>query len=111
MRLLDTHSGQFVDSDPKYKKTVYAILSHTWDPRGEQTFEELRAILAYSSHSSDEPQIHDQSSMSAAYTSCSGEYQSGDPPRGPSDCNGKAPSVGRAIVMGKRLPWAQRYVR
>ena len=44
MRLLDTHSGQFVDRDPKDKQTVYAILSHTWDRTGEQTFGELQKI-------------------------------------------------------------------
>ncbi|KAI1786356.1 HET-domain-containing protein [Ganoderma leucocontextum] len=43
MRLLDTDTGQFVQKDPK--RTVYAILSHTWDTeRGEQTFEQLKTI-------------------------------------------------------------------
>ena len=44
MRLLDTHTGQFVEKDPKKEKTVYAILSHTWNPAGEQTFKELKRI-------------------------------------------------------------------
>ena len=44
MRLLDTHTGQFVEKDPENEETVYAILSHTWDGKGEQTYEELRDI-------------------------------------------------------------------
>ena len=44
MRLLDTHTGQFVEKDPENEETVYAILSHTWDGNGEQTYEELRDI-------------------------------------------------------------------
>ena len=44
MRLLDTHTGRFVEKDPKDEETVYAILSHTWDPAGEQTFKELNEI-------------------------------------------------------------------
>ncbi|KAM5546153.1 hypothetical protein V8D89_000279 [Ganoderma adspersum] len=44
MRLLDTHTGQFVEKDPDDEKTVYAILSHTWDKDGEQTYEQLRNI-------------------------------------------------------------------
>ena len=42
MRLLDTNTGHFVEKDPKYTK--YAILSHTWDKSGEQTYKELRKI-------------------------------------------------------------------
>ena len=42
MRLLDTETGQFVERDPK--RTRYAILSHTWDTKGEQTYEELKKI-------------------------------------------------------------------
>ena len=43
MRLLDTHTGQFVDRDPE--DTEYAILSHTWDTKnGEQTYEQLKKI-------------------------------------------------------------------
>ena len=42
MRLLDTNTGQFVDKDPE--RTIYAILSHTWDDKGEQTYEQLRSI-------------------------------------------------------------------
>ena len=56
MRLLDAHSGQFVDRDSKDKKTVYAILSHTWNPKGEQTFGELREIQKrYAQKSSESP--------------------------------------------------------
>ncbi|KAI0367947.1 HET-domain-containing protein [Pilatotrama ljubarskyi] len=43
MRLLDTHSGTFVwVHDPTEAR--YAILSHTWSPDGEQSYQELLAI-------------------------------------------------------------------
>ncbi|KAI1792384.1 HET-domain-containing protein [Ganoderma leucocontextum] len=42
MRLLDTKTGQFVDHNPH--TDIYAILSHTWVPEGEQTYQELQAI-------------------------------------------------------------------
>ncbi|TBU24448.1 heterokaryon incompatibility protein-domain-containing protein [Dichomitus squalens] len=43
MRLLDTHTGHFIEvSDISNIK--YAILSHTWDTGGEQTYEEVRNI-------------------------------------------------------------------
>ena len=42
MRLLGTNTGHFVEKDPKFTK--YAILSHTWDKAGEQTYKELRKI-------------------------------------------------------------------
>ena len=43
MRLLDTHTGRFVQF---YDITNirYAILSHTWDPDGEQTYQEVKEI-------------------------------------------------------------------
>ncbi|TBU36689.1 hypothetical protein BD309DRAFT_1024137 [Dichomitus squalens] len=44
MRLLDTRTGQFVEKDPTNEDTVFAILSHTWDPTGEQSFKQLRKI-------------------------------------------------------------------
>ena len=44
MRLLDTHTGQFIEKDPKDDRTVFAILSHTWNRAGEQTFKELKKI-------------------------------------------------------------------
>ncbi|KAI1786366.1 hypothetical protein LXA43DRAFT_1085497 [Ganoderma leucocontextum] len=44
MRLLDTWTGEFVEKDPRNPETKYAILSHTWDPEGEQTYQELRDI-------------------------------------------------------------------
>ena len=44
MRLLDTYTGQFVEKDPQNSNTVFAILSHTWDPEGEQSFQELSEI-------------------------------------------------------------------
>ncbi|KAM5531373.1 hypothetical protein V8D89_014966 [Ganoderma adspersum] len=42
MRLLDTTTGQFVDRKPD--TDIYSILSHTWAPEGEQSYQELRAI-------------------------------------------------------------------
>ena len=44
MRLLDTWTGQFVEQDPRNPETKYAILSHTWDPEGEQAHQDLRNI-------------------------------------------------------------------
>ncbi|PIL28790.1 hypothetical protein GSI_08834 [Ganoderma sinense ZZ0214-1] len=44
MRLLDTYTGQFIEKDPRDPDTKYAILSHTWDREGEQTYQELRDI-------------------------------------------------------------------
>ena len=45
MRLLDTLTGQFLEKDPRDEDTVYAILSHTWDPvAGEQSFKDLKKI-------------------------------------------------------------------
>ncbi|KAI1792774.1 HET-domain-containing protein [Ganoderma leucocontextum] len=45
MRLLDTHTGRFVEvHDPN--SVEYAILSHTWDPTGEQSYHDVRRIHA-----------------------------------------------------------------
>ena len=44
MRLLDTYTGQFVEKDPTNADTTYAILSHTWDSGGEQTYKEPKKI-------------------------------------------------------------------
>ena len=44
MRLLNVWSGQFVEKDPRDPETKYAILSHTWDSDGEQTYQELTEI-------------------------------------------------------------------
>ena len=41
MRLLLTATGQFVEF-PEPRAIKYAILSHTWDPWGEQTFQDVR---------------------------------------------------------------------
>ncbi|KAI1796879.1 HET-domain-containing protein [Ganoderma leucocontextum] len=43
MRLLNTETGQFVEIF-KPSEVEYAILSHTWDPEGEQTFQDVRRI-------------------------------------------------------------------
>ena len=41
MRLIDTKTGMFVETnDPQ----SYAILSHTWDPQGEQSYQEVREV-------------------------------------------------------------------
>ncbi|KAM5546178.1 hypothetical protein V8D89_000304 [Ganoderma adspersum] len=42
MRLLDTQTGQFVEAN--LEETRYAVLSHTWDEEGEQTYESLKKI-------------------------------------------------------------------
>lgn len=42
MRLLDTHTGQFVVLNPR--TNIYVILSHTWDPEGEQTYQDVQGI-------------------------------------------------------------------
>ena len=42
MRLLDTQTGQFAEAN--LEETRYAILSHTWDEEGEQTYESLKKI-------------------------------------------------------------------
>ena len=44
MRLLDTYTGKFVEKDPRNEDFKYAILSHTWDTDGEQTYQELKRI-------------------------------------------------------------------
>ncbi|KIJ61140.1 hypothetical protein HYDPIDRAFT_42901 [Hydnomerulius pinastri MD-312] len=43
MRLLDTETGQFVYFN-KPLEISYAILSHTWDPNGEQTYQDTHEI-------------------------------------------------------------------
>ncbi|EIW52001.1 HET-domain-containing protein [Trametes versicolor FP-101664 SS1] len=39
MRLIDTETGQFHVVSNEFQ-VPYAILSHTWDPQGEQTFQD-----------------------------------------------------------------------
>ncbi|KAH9903265.1 hypothetical protein C8Q73DRAFT_45282 [Cubamyces lactineus] len=47
MRLLNTETGLFHEIAHPLDR-VYTILSHTWDPRGEQSYQELRNIqVAY----------------------------------------------------------------
>lgn len=43
MRLLNTETGRFVEIF-KPSEVEYAILSHTWDTEGEQTFQDARRI-------------------------------------------------------------------
>ena len=54
MRLLDTHTGEFVEKDPK--QTRYGILSHTWGDKGEQTYVELKRIQQRYIPASQDPQ-------------------------------------------------------
>ena len=42
MRFLNTRTGTFVELVPE--QTGYAILSHTWDEGGEQSYQELSSI-------------------------------------------------------------------
>ncbi|KAH9903264.1 hypothetical protein C8Q73DRAFT_785866 [Cubamyces lactineus] len=45
MRLLDTETGRFLEiANPT--DLPYAILSHTWDPKGEQTYQDVRKVQA-----------------------------------------------------------------
>ena len=44
MRLIDTHSGDFVEFADPSQTPPYAILSHTWDREGEQAFREVETI-------------------------------------------------------------------
>ena len=44
MRLLNTESGRFAEFPNPLKRPPYAILSYTWDPDGEQTYQELKEI-------------------------------------------------------------------
>ncbi|KAJ8489333.1 hypothetical protein ONZ51_g2965 [Trametes cubensis] len=56
MRLLNTRTGQFVENiDPKV--TRYAILSHVWDIRGEQSYQQVLAIWQKASRSSTSSQV------------------------------------------------------
>ncbi|TBU57606.1 hypothetical protein BD310DRAFT_880558, partial [Dichomitus squalens] len=43
MRLLHTTTGHFVEV-PDFTEAKYAILSHTWESSGEQTYQELKEI-------------------------------------------------------------------
>ncbi|KAM5546185.1 hypothetical protein V8D89_000311 [Ganoderma adspersum] len=54
MRLLNTKTGQFVNKNPE--KTRYAILSHTWRKKGEQTYEQLRSIQQHYAPVTQTPQ-------------------------------------------------------
>ncbi|TBU26211.1 hypothetical protein BD311DRAFT_456989 [Dichomitus squalens] len=44
MRLLHNKTGQFVEFPDYQRAQPYAILSHTWNPKGEQTYQQLRKI-------------------------------------------------------------------
>lgn len=43
MRLIDTETGQFHVVSNEFQ-VPYAILSHTWDPQGEQTCQDVCEI-------------------------------------------------------------------
>ncbi|KAM5545467.1 hypothetical protein V8D89_000505 [Ganoderma adspersum] len=73
MRLLNTETGHFEDF-VSADVVKYAILSHTWDPKGEQTYQEVREIQkqydrdgrpSYSSKSLDDvPSLLDDCDLS-----------------------------------------------
>ncbi|KAI0684779.1 heterokaryon incompatibility protein-domain-containing protein, partial [Cerioporus squamosus] len=46
MRLMNTETGQFVEINNPAQH-IYAILSHTWDPEGEQSFIEITEIQRF----------------------------------------------------------------
>ncbi|PIL28868.1 hypothetical protein GSI_08914 [Ganoderma sinense ZZ0214-1] len=65
MRLLDTVSGQFVEVTDS-TAVEYAILSHTWDSKGEQSYQELRRIQDDYRPESEVP--HPPPSSASAFT-------------------------------------------
>ena len=44
MRLLNTCTGKFEEFQDESKIPRYAILSHTWNPKGEQIYQEVRKV-------------------------------------------------------------------
>ncbi|OSD00787.1 HET-domain-containing protein [Trametes coccinea BRFM310] len=50
MRVLDTTTGRFRWLDDP-ETTRYAILSHTWNPEGEQSYQDLAKLHAHGAHS------------------------------------------------------------
>ena len=44
MRLLNTRTGNFEEFQDNSRIPRYAILSHTWSPEGEQTFQDVRKV-------------------------------------------------------------------
>ena len=44
MRLLNTHTGKFQDFQDNAAIPPYAILSHTWNENGEQTYQDVRKV-------------------------------------------------------------------
>ena len=76
MRLLDTLTGEFKEVNDT-KGAPYAILSHVWDPQGEQTYDELRKIQAscrLSVSGSTAQASHQRSLVSATYPCVLGTY-------------------------------------
>ena len=63
MRVVNTATGHFVEIDPNNRKIKYAILSHTWRRKGEQTYQQLRDIQTrYTPLESDDDSSDDNSS-------------------------------------------------
>ncbi|KAI1782606.1 heterokaryon incompatibility protein-domain-containing protein [Ganoderma leucocontextum] len=56
MRLLNTETGQFEDFASADDTVKYAILSHTWDANGEQSYQDVREIQKQYDH--DGPRLH-----------------------------------------------------
>ncbi|PIL25312.1 hypothetical protein GSI_13201 [Ganoderma sinense ZZ0214-1] len=52
MRLIDTTTGEFVNFQDLEEIPPYAILSHTWDEKGEQSYQEVVEIQAKYRHRS-----------------------------------------------------------
>ncbi|KAI1786351.1 HET-domain-containing protein [Ganoderma leucocontextum] len=95
MRLLDTETGQFVEKDPE--KTVYAILSHTWDTeKGEQAYEELKKIQRRYGTRSDVPQSRPRPEGG---TSPSPEQDRGGPPPTPPPPSSQLPRDPSVVIL------------
>jgi hypothetical protein len=65
MRLLNTQTGQFTDIN-RPSEISYAILSHTWDLTGEQSYQDIRNIQG--SHVFGGPQTPASQVVSAPQT-------------------------------------------
>ncbi len=55
MRVLDTYSGHFVEKDT-FDTDHIAIVSHTWDNKGEHTYKQLNKIPKRYDSQYSEPQ-------------------------------------------------------
>ena len=83
MRILDTHTGQFKDIDPNNGGIKYAILSHTWDRTGEQTYRKLRKIQKRYAPDDDSSSDEDNSSPHQSRVRAHPPSTSNKPPLSP----------------------------